>query len=125
MINKLKNNRALAFLEYVMLIIIVLSGLAIMKTYVFRSMNGNWKEAGDSLAFGRQYQSGKTTACAFSQINAEYGYWYDETCYYQAVSLCKPEDIECENKAKKTCGEASKSYCCENNKEEKGHSNCS
>jgi hypothetical protein len=123
--SRLKNHKALALIEYVMLIIIVLSGLAIMKTYVSRALNGNWKEAGDSLAFGRQYQSGKTTACAFSQINEEYGVWYDETCYYQALSNCPPGNIKCENDAKDACGKASKAYCCENNQEEKGHSNCS
>ena len=120
-----RNKKSAAVIEYVVLIMMVLGALYVMKPFISRAINGHWKMAGDSFGFSRQYQQGKTTECAYAQISADFGVWFDNNCYTQAVVNCKPGDIDCENQAKLNCGDMTKSYCCENNYEPLGHSNCS
>ncbi len=115
------NKRAASVIEYTMLIIMVVGVLMVMKEYLSRSVNGHWKAAGDSLAFGRQYQAGKTTECAFAAITEGYGVWYDNTCYAQAVTACPPGNVACEDRAKACCCQ---DYCCDQNTEAAGGSNC-
>jgi hypothetical protein len=112
--------RGASTLEYAILIIIILSVMMVMKESISRSMNGRWKSTGESFGFGRQYDVKKTTECAYAQISASYGVWYDAQCYQQAVMGsgsanpgCAAGDVACETRKMIACGEASKSYCCE------------
>lgn len=116
-----KHNRGISVLEYTMLIIIILGVLFVMQFYIARAFHGRWKATGESFGFGRQYESGKTVDCVYSQLNVDFGAWYNNDCYRQAVSGCAPGDIPCEDNAKLSCKTG---QCCEANDEPAGHSNC-
>jgi hypothetical protein len=103
LVHKIRDKRAAAMIEYMMLIIIVLGGLYVFQTYISRAMNGRWKATGDSFGMGRQYQSNRTADCAYAQIDANHGVWVDSTCYQQAITLCKPGDFACEDAKKQEC----------------------
>jgi Flp pilus assembly pilin Flp len=42
-------------LEYAVLVMIVVSGLIAMSSYLRRSLCGKWRQAADGFGFGRQY----------------------------------------------------------------------
>ncbi len=143
---KLINNRAVTIVEYVMLVVVIVGALYVMKPYISRAFHGRWKATGDAFGFGRQYQAGRTFDCTYYQLNPDYGVWYDDACYAQAIvscgpgltpcstvpsprgecppAPCRPGDIDCENCWRIICAEATKDYCCEKNEEKPGHSNC-
>ena len=128
MISRFIHQRGTSTIEYATLILIVLGALFVMTPLMSRAFNGKWKTAGDTFGMGRQYQANRTNDCTYAQINADYGAWFDSTCYHQAIQSCKPETHptpellrRCEDDAKLGCSER---YCCEDNDELAGQSNC-
>ena len=119
---RLAMTKGFSIIEYCILIIIILSSLLVMQDLIKRAFNGHWKAAGESFGFGRQYSPSKTVECAYSQINADYGAWYDNNCYQGQITHCQTGNLVCEDVAKKSCCQ---NYCCEDNQEPSGHSNCS
>jgi Flp pilus assembly pilin Flp len=47
-------------IEYAALIIILVSALLLMQTYIVRGFSGRWRSVGDAFGFGRQYEPGVT-----------------------------------------------------------------
>jgi hypothetical protein len=91
---KLLNKKAVSILEYVVLFIIIISAFLIMKNYIQRGIYGKWAQAGQSYAFGRQYDAQKTIDCGFDpQSNT----WYDYNCFtYFATTLGCNGDPVCD-----------------------------
>lgn len=106
------NQRATAMIEYVFMAALLIGGLAVMQPFIQRAFTGSWKKSGDTFGYGRQFQATKTAECAYSQINATFGVWYDNTCYEQLITTCAPQDHDCENTQKSLCTQP---YCCEGN----------
>ena len=63
--NKMGRPRAFAMLEYVMLIIILAAALFTFRTYLQRAFQGQYRKAGESFGFLRQYNPGSSIDCAF------------------------------------------------------------
>ncbi len=76
------NKKAFSVIEYMLLFVIVIGAFLAMRTYIQRGVFGMWQQSGQSLAYGRQYDSQKTIECDFDQQS---GVWYDHNC---AQSLC-------------------------------------
>lgn len=47
--------KGFTFLEYVVLIIMVIAAFLAMQIFMKRTLMGKWKDAADSFGFGRQY----------------------------------------------------------------------
>ncbi len=89
--NKLTHRKAVAALEYVFLILIVLSAFLVFQKYILRGMAGRWRTVGDSFGFGRQYDPKRTKECLFDTVY--FHSWYDLKC---AESFnCDPSNIPC------------------------------
>ena len=80
-----RNKNGRAVIEYVLLIIIILAALFWMKGPIVRAFYGRWKTAGDSFAFGRQYDPKRTVECAHDTAT---GTWYDERCFDNGRRAC-------------------------------------
>lgn len=52
--------KGMSIIEYSLLIAIVAAALIGMQIYVKRAISGNWKQAGDTFGFGRQFAPGVT-----------------------------------------------------------------
>lgn len=53
--NKLKSTRASSVMEYMTLIVFLLSALFVFQHYIVRGFSGGWKNAGDTFGMGRQF----------------------------------------------------------------------
>lgn len=116
-----KECKGASLIEYVVLIIIILSGLYIMKESISRGIFGKHKQASDSFAFGRQYDSKRSVICRQDAVNDKDGNevvdangkvsmtpFYDEDCYQTRVRRplptgCAEGDFVCEDTIKKSC----------------------
>ena len=89
---KTLNKKAFSVVEYTVLFVIIIGAFLIMRTYIQRGVFGMWGQAGQSFAFGRQYDSQRTIECSFDdQTNL----WYDHNCFIS--SGCNIGDTTCEN----------------------------
>jgi len=77
-----KNNlKAQAAIEYVVVIITILSAFLVFQKYITRGLVGHWKASGDAFGQGRQYDPNSTIRCAFDfQFTNT---WYDQPCYFR------------------------------------------
>ena len=102
------NNKAISIIEYTLLFVIISGAFVLMKDYIQRGVYSNWGKAGQSFAFGRQYDPQKSVECAFDD---ESGKWYDHHCYEEAIhrSSCNGNP-ECERNVI-TNGTCTKSTC--------------
>jgi hypothetical protein len=98
-----------SILEYMTLVVFILSAFFVSQQYIVRAFSGNWKRSGDSFAHGEQYDprafgnngdQGGSAECFFSpRINA----WVDRDCYHATCgSLCSlyssvPGCVTCAN----------------------------
>jgi hypothetical protein len=91
---KILNKRAISIIEYSLLFIIVIGAFLIMKSYIQRGIYGKWEQAGQSVAFGRQYDPQKTIECSFDDQSNQ---WYDRNCYdfYAKNNECNG-DVSCQ-----------------------------
>lgn len=48
--------KSMSIIEYAMLIAIVAAALIGMQFYLKRAISGHWKQSGDAIGFGRQYE---------------------------------------------------------------------
>jgi hypothetical protein len=89
------NKKAFSIVEFTVLLIIVLGGFLVMKNYLQRGMFGMWGKAGQSFAYGRQYDPQKSVDCSFDQT---YNKWYDRHCFESLMynKQCSPGDDVCE-----------------------------
>jgi hypothetical protein len=75
---KILNKKAFSVVEYTVLFIIIIGAFLIMRNYMQRGIFGMWGKAGQSFAFGRQYDSQKTIECSFDEQS---NLWYDRNCF--------------------------------------------
>ena len=79
------------------LVVIIISAFLVLRNYIQRGIYGMWGQAGQSFAYGRQYDPQKTTECAFDDVSNQ---WYDRNCFEQGVGLANPPcdsgDYSCE-----------------------------
>ena len=102
-----KQRRAFAVLEYVMLVLILLMGLVGFRIYIERGFQGQFRKAGESFGFLRQYNPGASRDCAFEP---SLGIWYETGCFNNEIirRRCKEEaagpayDL-CIDDSKKAC----------------------
>ncbi|MBF0386472.1 MAG: hypothetical protein HQL20_01290 [Candidatus Omnitrophica bacterium] len=96
--------KAFALVEYMVLIIVVISCLLAFRGYIQRAYQGQMATAGESFAFGRQYDPNDTIACVYDDKE---DIWYSQACYdhQHAVSGCKSSInyILCTNTAMHAC----------------------
>ena len=85
--------RAFAVIEYVMLISIMILGLVAFQPYIQRAMHGQYRKAGESFAFGRQYSGSATIQCAYDD---QADVWYSVECFNNEVLKTTPP---CKNQA--------------------------
>ncbi len=52
----MKNKKGFLSLEYAVLIAIVIAALIAMAFYFKRALSARWRDSGDAIGFGRQYQ---------------------------------------------------------------------
>ncbi len=87
-------NRAISgasVVEYIVMIVIIFSALYVMKESISRGVFAKYKAAGDSFAFGRQYDAKRTTVCRQDILSyntdgtANLGPFYDEDCFHARV----------------------------------------
>ncbi len=84
-----KNSNGSSVTEYAVLIIIILTALYWMKGPIARTFYGRWKTAGDSFAFGRQYDPQRTVECAYyASPDGASKVWYDERCFDNRRGVC-------------------------------------
>jgi hypothetical protein len=86
---KILNKKAFSIVEYTVLFIIIIVAFLIMRSYIQRGVYGQWGKAGQSFAFGRQYDPQKSIECGFDQQS---GLWYDHNC---VESQCLTGDPVC------------------------------
>jgi hypothetical protein len=74
---KILNKKAFSVIEYAVLLVILIGAFLVMRNYMQRGVYSMWGQAGQSFAFGRQYDSQKTVECAFDEQS---NLWYDRNC---------------------------------------------
>lgn len=75
-------------MEYLVVIIFILSAFLVFQKYIVRAISGRWKSIGDSWGHGRLYDPNKTTECKFDFRFTNQ--WYSKACYDQ-------NDCDCES----------------------------
>ncbi len=98
-----QRKRAFAMLEYVMLVIILAAGLFTFRAYIQRSVQGQYRKAGESFGFARQYNPGASRECAFEGTTNT---WYSQECFNNKVN-CKTQTAETYD----ACVDAAKAAC--------------
>jgi hypothetical protein len=92
------NKRGASVIEYIVLIVLILSALYVMKDMMSRGIFSKYKQTGESFGFGRQYDAKRTMVCKEDPlscgakyilgrraINANSRILYDEDCYQGKV----------------------------------------
>ena len=85
------SNRGANIVEYTVLTVIILSALIVMKEPILHGVFARHKQAGESFAFGRQYDARRTTVCKQDVLSynpdgsPNPGPWYNEDCYQARV----------------------------------------
>ncbi|MDE1921234.1 MAG: hypothetical protein KGJ09_05440 [Candidatus Omnitrophica bacterium] len=103
------NKKAVSIIEYVGLLLIVITAFLVMKNYIQRGLYGAYAKTGQSFAYGRQFDPQKTIECAFDTVTNR---WYDYNCaeYYKLEKGC--HDTGCEESIiSSLCAAGSGSYC--------------
>lgn len=107
---KWKSHKAIAVIEYAILIILVMVALFTFRDYILRGFQGNYKQMGESVSFHRQYNAYATISCrcdfaarceADGKTCHDAGLCYDEMCF--DGHGCEGYDKECILKAKTNC----------------------
>lgn len=85
--------KGFSIIEYTIFITIILTALYVSKDFISRAIMGHWRQAGDSFAFGRQYDPSRTLDCSYE---AELNKWYDQSCFDQRRLRCTAASGSCE-----------------------------
>ena len=78
------NKKAVAFIEYTLIIVVILAAVLLSQKYIQRAFTGRWEQVSESFGQGRLYDPKTTTECVWSDTASK---WYSEKCYdekYQA-----------------------------------------
>ncbi len=68
-----------SFIEYVVVIMLVMGAFLVFQKYIVRGFAGRWKAVGESLGQGRVYDPKMTTECIFDSLYTNL--WYDQACF--------------------------------------------
>ncbi|MCP3685690.1 MAG: hypothetical protein GY861_23840 [bacterium] len=79
MFRQLKEKKAGVFIEYTVMLILIISSLVIFRNYFFRGLACKWKSLSDNFAFGRQYDPKRTLECVFDYQFTDT--WYEAKCF--------------------------------------------
>ena len=104
------NKKAFSIVEYVMLFVIIIGAFISLRAIIQRGIFGNWAKAGQSVAFGRQYDSQRSIACDFDTASNK---WYDHNCYvsHMQAQACNV-GTACETTIISACaGAENPTYC--------------
>jgi len=74
-----KKKSAQATMEYLLLIIFVLTAFFVFRKYILRGFTGRWKTTGDSFAYGMYYDPKTSIDCKYWEFGG-FGFWYNATC---------------------------------------------
>ncbi len=74
-----KNKYGQSILEFITLIIFLLTVFFVFQKYIVRGFTGRWKTVGDALGGGYIYDPKKTLECAFDPVYTNQ--WYNVVCY--------------------------------------------
>ncbi len=77
-----------AVMEYLVLVIFLVSAFLVFQKYIVRAMSGRWKMVGDTWGHGRVWDPNKTEECLFDFRFTNL--WYSKTCY-------DTQDCDCES----------------------------
>ncbi len=86
-------NKAFSVIEYSIFIILIITALYVSKDFISRAIMGHWQAAGDTFAFGRQYDATHTMECSY---DGESNKWYEQGCFDQRRAARPVCDIACE-----------------------------
>ena len=102
---KIFNKKAVSVIEYSLLFIIIIGAFLVMRSSIQRGLYGTWAKAGQSFAFGRQFDSEKTIECSFDATSSR---WYDRNCYkaYITNAVCNGSQ-DCQEAAITSCASSS------------------
>ncbi len=84
---RLNNQSGASLVEYVIFILIILTSLFVMKDVISQGVFSKYRQAGESLSFGRQYDAKRTVVCRQDVLSyeangqANLGNFYDEDCF--------------------------------------------
>ena len=78
-----------------MLVIILAAALFTFRGYIQRALQGQYRKAGESFGFLRQYNPGASTDCAFDTWSSnatgtprEVNAWYSQACFNNKSVRC-------------------------------------
>ena len=117
--NNRRAKRGASVVEYIVLTMMITGALYVMKDSISRGIFAKFKSAGDSYAYGRQYDAKRSSVCKTDLTNRGAEVSYDEDCYTKLVMRdpdhggcpqCYPGEEDCFR-----CEDAIKSQCaCKN-----------
>jgi Flp pilus assembly pilin Flp len=81
------NKKGFSVVEYAVLFVIIITAFLVMRNYIQRGIYGTWAKAGQTFAFGRQYDSQKSVECSFDEQSK---LWYDQNCYESTYNQTCP-----------------------------------
>ena len=99
--------RAFAFMEYLVMIIVIITALMAFRFYVQRGYQGQMARAGETFAFGRQYNPKDTFVCMYDNKK---NVWFSEACYKQALAVSGDRSREAREAAMDACKAPCASY---------------
>ncbi|MBF0331979.1 MAG: hypothetical protein HQL17_08615 [Candidatus Omnitrophica bacterium] len=79
---RMRQQQAFAVIEYVVLIIVVIAALVGFRSYLQRGLQGQYRKAGETFGFGRQYSPTASIECAYDD---EALVWYSTACFNNKV----------------------------------------
>ena len=100
-----RSSKGFSIVEYMVMLMILVSSFLLFKDYIIRGITGRWKSASDQIGFSRQYDPTETVVCAFdTEFNQG---WYDEICVEN--KNCAAGNKSCEQQARALCNATA--YC--------------
>jgi hypothetical protein len=96
-----------------MLIIILAGAFFSFRTYIQRGFQGQYRKAGESFGFSRQYAPGASRECLYDGPNSNQAplvtFWYSAECFKNQVWKQKCETLKPETR--NTCIQNVKTAC--------------
>lgn len=76
--NQSGTRKAFSLLEYVVLLLVVLTVLISFRGFLQRSLQGQYRKVGETIGFLRQYSPRATIDCAYDDM---LHIWYSQACF--------------------------------------------
>lgn len=84
---KIYKRQAFSILEYIFVLLLVISSLIVMGAYIHRGMQGQYRRAGESFSDFRQHDPHASQDCNYDD---QLGIWYSEKCFdHWQVPFCR------------------------------------